>query len=142
MNFKTKKEMIRYARNLTRLDNDLVWLSTLDKNTIGFEGTGLYEISKTGTELIYKPETDLSFEWDGVDYSCEQLCPECGALLQNHNDSVDGGCQKCIAFAEASPDAAMRSCWQCNPAHEHLKEVKGLFVCLECDRYYEEGVFI
>ena len=34
---------------------------------------------------------------------------------------------------------AMRSCWECNPAHERLKESPGLFVCFECGRWYMDG---
>lgn len=33
-----------------------------------------------------------------------------------------------------------RSCWNCNPAHEHLKkEDKCVILCLECGRYYFRG---
>ena len=34
---------------------------------------------------------------------------------------------------------SMRSCWECNPAHEHLKNVGGLFTCFECGRWYMNG---
>jgi len=34
---------------------------------------------------------------------------------------------------------AMRSCWECNPAHNHLKKVGGLFTCFECGRWYMNG---
>jgi len=33
----------------------------------------------------------------------------------------------------------MRSCWGCNSAHKHLKEVGGLFTCFECGRWYMNG---
>ena len=34
---------------------------------------------------------------------------------------------------------SMRSCWECNPAHNHLKTVGGLFICLDCNRWYMNG---
>jgi hypothetical protein len=37
---------------------------------------------------------------------------------------------------------AMRSCWECNPAHEHLKKVGGLFVCYDCVRWFMNGDFL
>jgi hypothetical protein len=36
---------------------------------------------------------------------------------------------------------AMRSCWECNPAHEHLKRAVGKFWCFVCGRRYEGGQF-
>lgn len=30
----------------------------------------------------------------------------------------------------------MRSCWECNGAHEHLKKVNSLHMCFECGRYW------
>ena len=39
------------------------------------------------------------------------------------------------------PDA-MRSCWECNPGHEGLKQAEGLFVCFECGRLFQDGKFI
>lgn len=36
-------------------------------------------------------------------------------------------------------DFAMRTCWECNPAHEHLKTVRGLFTCISCGRWYMNG---
>ena len=36
----------------------------------------------------------------------------------------------------------MRSCWECNPAHEHLKNIDYPFWCLWCDRYFYKGVDI
>ena len=35
----------------------------------------------------------------------------------------------------------VRSCWECNPAHEHLKTRSGLFTCCECGRWYMDGGF-
>lgn len=34
---------------------------------------------------------------------------------------------------------SMRSCWECNPSHEHLKHVGGLFICFACGRWYMNG---
>lgn len=36
---------------------------------------------------------------------------------------------------------SMRSCWECNPAHEYFKNVGGLFTCFECGRWYMNGDF-
>lgn len=36
-------------------------------------------------------------------------------------------------------DFSVRSCWQCNPAHEHLKKAIGLFTCYDCERWYMNG---
>jgi hypothetical protein len=37
-------------------------------------------------------------------------------------------------FEEGEP--VMRSCWECNPAHERLKTVNTLHVCFHCGRYW------
>lgn len=34
---------------------------------------------------------------------------------------------------------ALRSCWVCNPAHEHLKQVDYLILCFECEHYFYKG---
>lgn len=34
---------------------------------------------------------------------------------------------------------AMRSCWNCNPTHEHLKEASYPFVCFECGNWFYKG---
>ena len=36
-------------------------------------------------------------------------------------------------------DWTLRSCWLCNPAHEHLKSVKQL-QCIGCGKLFVEGV--
>ncbi len=41
-----------------------------------------------------------------------------------------------------SDDVAMRSCWECNAAHEHLKRAEGLFWCFDCGRMFSHGGFI
>jgi len=33
-------------------------------------------------------------------------------------------------------EPALRSCWECNGAHEHLKMVNFLHTCFECGRYW------
>ena len=33
-------------------------------------------------------------------------------------------------------EPAMRSCWECNGAHEHLKKTNRMHVCFECGRYW------
>lgn len=37
---------------------------------------------------------------------------------------------------------AFRSCWDCNAAHEYLKEVDYLIECFGCGRYLFKGVDI
>ncbi len=41
--------------------------------------------------------------------------------------------------AKAAGKFAMRSCWKCNGAHEHLKKSDSLIVCFECGHWYLEG---
>ena len=36
----------------------------------------------------------------------------------------------------------MRSCWNCNPSHEHLKTCEVPIVCYQCGHYYYKGVDI
>lgn len=33
-----------------------------------------------------------------------------------------------------------RSCWECNPSHEHLRDVARMFWCFECGKIYVLGV--
>ena len=35
-----------------------------------------------------------------------------------------------------------RSCWNCNGAHEHLKEADFVISCYECGKYYFKGIDI
>ena len=34
----------------------------------------------------------------------------------------------------------IRSCWVCNPAHEHLKTTTSIIYCFSCGHYYFQGV--
>ena len=36
----------------------------------------------------------------------------------------------------------MRSCWECNEAHEHLKKAESLHCCFWCSRYWIFGRFL
>jgi hypothetical protein len=36
---------------------------------------------------------------------------------------------------------SMRTCWECNPAHKHLKKCGGLFVCFDCGRWWMNGEY-
>lgn len=36
-------------------------------------------------------------------------------------------------------EIAMRSCWNCNSGHEHLKKAKYIFWCFECGKYFYKG---
>lgn len=33
----------------------------------------------------------------------------------------------------------LRSCWNCNPAHEHLKKSSYIVGCFICNKYYYKG---
>ena len=33
----------------------------------------------------------------------------------------------------------IRTCWNCNPAHEHLKTYKDKLYCLSCGNVYKQG---
>ena len=37
-------------------------------------------------------------------------------------------------------DLPTRSCWECNSAHEHLKESGHPFLCFACGRFFYKGV--
>lgn len=38
---------------------------------------------------------------------------------------------------------ALRSCWECNPAHDHLNQEDDiLYLCFVCNRYYMDGIFL
>lgn len=37
---------------------------------------------------------------------------------------------------------AMRSCWNCNPAHEHLKEAEYVISCFGCGHWFYKGTDI
>lgn len=39
-------------------------------------------------------------------------------------------------------DFALRSCWNCNGAHKHLKEVDYIINCFECGKWFYKGVDI
>lgn len=46
-------------------------------------------------------------------------------------------------IAKNIDNLAMRSCWDCNGAHEHLKEVDYVIICtMGCGHYYYKGVDI
>lgn len=35
---------------------------------------------------------------------------------------------------------ALRSCWSCNPAHEHLRNAECVILCFACGHYFFNGV--
>lgn len=39
-------------------------------------------------------------------------------------------------------EPAIRSCWECNSAHEHLKKVNILHTCFSCGRFWIFNKFI
>jgi PHP family Zn ribbon phosphoesterase len=42
--------------------------------------------------------------------------------------------------ANGSTSYAMRSCWNCNAAHEHLKDANCPIVCFSCGHWFFKGV--
>ena len=44
--------------------------------------------------------------------------------------------------ANGSESYALRSCWNCNEAHEHLKERDYPILCFECGKWYFKGTCI
>jgi len=52
---------------------------------------------------------------------------------------------KRTGFAEMKLDPgepAFRSCWECNAAHEHLKDTSFLHWCFSCGRYWIFGRYL
>lgn len=39
-------------------------------------------------------------------------------------------------------EPAFRSCWECNGAHRHLKDVAFLHYCMWCNRHWIHGRFL
>jgi hypothetical protein len=39
-------------------------------------------------------------------------------------------------------EPALRTCWICNPAHDHLKKVNTLHLCIGCNRYWVFDQFL
>jgi len=39
-------------------------------------------------------------------------------------------------------EPSLRSCWECNGAHEHLRTVNFLHACFECGRYWVFDKFL
>ena len=45
-------------------------------------------------------------------------------------------------YLKEEGEPALRSCWECNPSHEHLKKVDSLFCCFVCGRLWTHGRFL
>lgn len=43
-------------------------------------------------------------------------------------------------FEKGEP--VMRSCWECNEAHEHLKKVNTVHICFNCGKYWVYNRFL
>ena len=43
-----------------------------------------------------------------------------------------------LLFADPTK-LGLRSCWNCNPAHEHLKDAEYVINCFSCGHYFFEG---
>ena len=39
-------------------------------------------------------------------------------------------------------EPVLRSCWECNEAHQHLKDVSSLHYCFWCGRYWIFGQYL
>jgi len=48
-------------------------------------------------------------------------------------------CEKAIKRKLTKDEPVMRSCWNCNGSHEHLKKTKYLIYCLSCAGSYYRG---
>lgn len=60
--------------------------------------------------------------------------------MQNNVETAREAAEKLLK--EKGLDALeMRSCWNCNPAHEHLKS-RELIWCFECGHYFYKGIDI
>lgn len=55
---------------------------------------------------------------------------------------VEEARKQAAAYLEANGAGsyAMRSCWTCNSAHEHLKQSEQPIYCLWCGNWYFKGV--
>jgi hypothetical protein len=43
-------------------------------------------------------------------------------------------------MADDKSSLVMRSCWHCNPAHEHLKNEEGVVImCFGCGKWFYKG---
>lgn len=47
-----------------------------------------------------------------------------------------------IDYLDAGNDPVLRSCWNCNPSHEHLKNVDYVIYCFACNNYFFKGHLI
>ena len=55
---------------------------------------------------------------------------------------IDEARKKAIKILREHPEVAeLRSCWNCNPAHEHLKNHL-LVNCYDCGHWYYNGLDI
>ncbi len=45
-------------------------------------------------------------------------------------------------FTREGHEPFARSCWECNPAHDYLKQVNELHQCFGCNRFWIFGVFL
>jgi endogenous inhibitor of DNA gyrase (YacG/DUF329 family) len=51
--------------------------------------------------------------------------------------------EEATEWLDVSPTGmAFRSCWNCNSAHEHLKQATYPFCCFSCGSYFYKGVDI
>ena len=46
------------------------------------------------------------------------------------------------SYMREEHEPVMRSCWECNGAHEHLKHVDSLHFCFWCVRYWIHGHYM
>lgn len=59
-------------------------------------------------------------------------------------DSIELARAAATAYTKANPDMpyAMRSCWNCNAAHDHLRDAEYPINCFECGRWFFAGTDI
>jgi len=58
--------------------------------------------------------------------------------------TVEEARKRAKRWTKAHPDESpvLRSCWNCNGSHEHLKDGKFTMLCIWCGHYYYNGVDI
>lgn len=84
-----------------------------------------------GMGAVVTKDVPAGETWVGVPAKCIKRAP--GHVTTNEEKAEELCAEGAIAI---------RSCWECNQAHEHLRKVGGLFNCFQCDRYYMNGGYL
>lgn len=123
-------------------------LSGHSERTFESDDHDAIDVARTNDGIItyqgedYIPD-ELETRLNSPDYDKELKMefPMGGSSMRTGADSLDER-QALIARAEGRTPV-LRSCWECNGAHKHLKEKNNtLFLCIGCNRYFMDGVFL